>query len=179
MIRIMYAEFHALPARKKSYRQGQMLFQQGDAVASMFLVASGEARLERLQPSGGIVVLQRAKAGSFLAEASLFATLYHCSAIASTDMSARLISRKVVRLRFENDPAFAVLWAKHLAGEVRSARLHAEILSLRLVSSRIDAWIAQNGEPAGRGALRVMAQDIAASPEAVYREMARRRRKPV
>jgi CRP-like cAMP-binding protein len=51
-----------------------------------------------------------------------------------------------MRKLFENDPAFAAAWASHLAGEVRSARLRSEILALRTVAERLNAWIAANGE---------------------------------
>jgi CRP-like cAMP-binding protein len=152
-----------------------MLFQQGDAIQSMFLILSGEARLERLQASGGMAVLQRARAGSFLAEASLFSAHYHCSAVAATDVVAKLVPRRAMRQLFDIDRSFAAQWASHLASEVRQARLRAEILSLKRVSDRIDAWIAHHGLPDGHGALKALALEIAVTPEALYRVMARRR----
>lgn len=176
MIEIMSKHIQALPHTQRVFRKGQYLFHQGDAVVSMFLIETGEARLLRRQRDGNTLVLQRALPGSFLAEASLFTANYHCDATATTRISARLISRKAMRKLFGSDPAFAAAWASHLAGEVRSARLRAEILALKTVAERLSAWTAANGKFPPRGTWKTVAQEIGASPEALYREIAQRRR---
>ena len=175
MIKIMLKYILALPHTQQEFRKRQYLFHQGDAVVSMFLIESGEARLLRRQRDGGTLVLQRALPGSFLAEASLFTASYHCDATATTQISARLISRNVMRKLFESDPAFAAAWASHLAGEVRSARLRAEILALRTVAERLNAWATAKGEFPPKGTWKTVAQEIGTSPEALYREIAQRR----
>ena len=175
MIEIMLNHILALSLTQQVFRRGQYLFHQGDPVVSMFLIEAGEARLLRRQRDGGTIVLQRALPGSFLAEASLFTASYHCDATATTRISARLISRNSMRKLFESDPAFAAAWASHLAGEVRSARLRAEILALRTVAERLNAWTAANGEFPPKGTWKTVAQEIGISPESLYREIARQR----
>lgn len=175
MIKIMLNHVLALPHALQIFRRGQYLFHQGDPVVSMFLIEAGEARLLRRQRDGGAIVLQRALPGSFLAEASLFAARYHCDATATTKVSARLISRLAMRKLFENDSAFAAAWASHLADEVRSARLRAEILAFKTVAERLGAWIAAKGEFPPKGTWKTVAQEIGISPESLYREIARRR----
>jgi CRP-like cAMP-binding protein len=175
MIEIMLNYIQALPHKQQVFRKGQYLFHQGDAVVSMFLIESGEALLLRRQRNGGALVLQRALPGSFLAEASLFTASYHCDAMATTRLSARLISRNAMRKLFESDPAFAAAWAGHLADEVRRARLRAEILALKTVAERLDAWAAAQGEFPPKGTWKSVAQEIGTSPEALYREIAQRR----
>ena len=81
-----------------------------------------------------------------------------------------------MRKLFENDPAFATAWASYLADEVRGARLRAEVLALRTVAERLDAWAAAQGNLPPKGTWKTVAQEIGASPEALYREIARRRR---
>ena len=76
---------------------------------------------------------------------------------------------------FENDPAFAAAWATHLADEVRTARLRAEILAFKTVADRLGAWIAAKGEFPPKGTWKTVAQEIGISPESLYREIARRR----
>jgi CRP-like cAMP-binding protein len=176
MIEIMLKHILVMPHIQQVFRRGQYLFHQGDSVGSMFLIESGEARLLRRQPDGGAIVLQRAFQGSFLAEASLFTAHYHCDAIATTQVSARLISRNAMRKSFENDRAFATAWASYLADEVRGARLRAEVLALRTVAERLDAWAAAQGNLPPKGTWKTVAQEIGASPEALYREIALRRR---
>lgn len=175
MIEIMLKYIQALPHTQQVLRKGQYLFHQGDAVVSMFLIETGEARLLRRQRDGSTIVLQRALPGSFLAEASLFTASYHCDATATTRISARLISRNAMRKLFESDSAFAAAWASHLASEVRSARLRSEILALRTVAERLNAWIAAKGEFPPKGTWKSIAQEIGTSPEALYREIAQRR----
>ena len=77
---------------------------------------------------------------------------------------------------FESDPAFAAAWASHLAGEVRDARLRAEILALKTVAVRLSAWIAARGKFPPKGTWKTVAQEIGISSEALYREIAQRRR---
>jgi CRP/FNR family transcriptional regulator, dissimilatory nitrate respiration regulator len=175
MIEIMLGHVQTLPHTVRVFRKGQYLFHQGDAVVSMFLIVTGEARLLRRQRDGGAIVLQRALPGSFLAEASLFTASYHCDATATTRVSARLISRLAMRKLFESDPAFAAAWASHLADEIRGARLRAEILAFKTVAERFDAWIAAKGEFPPKGTWKSVAQEIGTSPESLYREIARRR----
>ena len=175
MIAIMSTMLDGLGGIEKRYGRGRFLFHQGDLISTMFLVIEGEARLERVQASGSVSILQRTRAGSVLAEASLFAHRYHCAAVAASAVTARLIPRIVMRKRFDTDPAFAAEWAMHLADEIRRARMRSEILSLKRVQDRVDAWIALNGEGCSKGSLRGMAQEIGVSPEALYREIAKRR----
>ena len=64
-----------------------------------------------------------------------------------------------------------------LAHEVQNARLRAETLALKSVAARLDAWIAWNGALPEKGKWTALAGEIAVSPEALYREIARRRSK--
>ncbi|GLS37942.1 hypothetical protein GCM10010869_35360 [Mesorhizobium tianshanense] len=76
----------------------------------------------------------------------------------------------------ENDRALASALLRHLAGEVHRTRARAEILSLKSVAARVSAWKACNGgvlPPKGRW--HHVASEIAVTPEAFYRELARRR----
>ena len=175
MITIMLTHIQNLPHNMRIFRKGQYLFHQGDPIVSMFLIESGEARLIRRQRNGGVVVLQRALAASCLAEASLFKLNYHCDAIAMTRVSARLVSKSAMRKLFERDREFAEAWAHRLADEVQNARLRAEILSYRTVAERFQAWVAATGRIPKKGTWKSVAQDIGTSPEALYREIARRR----
>lgn len=160
---------------KRSFRQDQYLFHRDDRVKSMFLIENGTAQLIRHHPNGTAVVLQPACPGSILAEASLFTPKYHCDAIVTSPVVASLFSRNAVQQLFYANQDFARAWATHLASEVRSARRHAEILTLQTVAERLDAWLADKGQLPERGNWKTIAQEIGTSPEALYREIARRR----
>ena len=70
--------------------------------------------------------------------------------------------------------AEVALTPMHLAREVQQARACAELLSLRTVRERLDGWRALHGELPARGRWIDVAQEIGVTPEALYRELARK-----
>lgn len=155
---------------------GAYLFHQGKKVESLFVVTAGEIQLVRHQTAGNALVLQRAFVGAVVAEASAFAETYHCDAVAGPDTSVRGISKPRFLELFRTDPNLAEAWAAQLAREVQTTRLRSEILALKTVADRLDAWLAWHGSLPPKGEWHQIARQIAVSPEALYREIARRRR---
>ncbi len=154
-----------------------MLFQRGDRVRWFYRVLGGEVHLLRRQPDGAAFILQRAGAGDVLAEASVSSRAYHCAAEAVTTSELMVWPIAQVRRMIENDRAAAAGYAQHLAANLRSARMRGEILSLRRVSDRLDAWLAwHDGQLPQKGQVARLAHDINVSAEALYREIARRRK---
>ena len=167
-----------LDSTERTFEAGACLFRLGDEVSVLHLVEDGEAHLVRHRADGGALVLQRAIANTVLAEASVFSVRYHCDGVAVSRTWTLAIARPAVRRLLAEDPGFAESWTVHLSRELHATRLRAEILSLRTVRERLDAWIGWNGEglPA-KGTWKTVANEIGTSPEALYRELARRRRK--
>ena len=56
--------------------------------------------------------------------------------------------------------------------------MRAEILALKTVAERLDAWIAWHEQRPAKGKWRHVAEEIGVSPEAFYRELAKRCSKP-
>jgi CRP-like cAMP-binding protein len=165
-----------LADKELSLEDGQRLFRAGAPVRNVYLVREGRVRLLRHQRDGAALVLQCATAGDLLAEASMFAACYHCDAIADAPSTVLRVPReRVEKLRVE-DPGWLSVLAQHLALEVQRARARAEILSLKRVHSRLDAWLDLNeGRLPERGEWVGLSLEIGVSPEALYRELARRR----
>lgn len=162
--------------RSRKLAQGALLFHQGDQVRSMFFVLAGSVELVRHSPEGKPVILQRAGRGATLAEASLFSDSYHCDAIATEMSEMAEVPRSSFLELITSDPEFASAWMEHLANQVQSARLRAEILTLKTVAQRLDAWLAfAGGVLPERGGRSRLAHQIGISPEALYREIARRK----
>jgi CRP-like cAMP-binding protein len=162
-------------APMKTIAQGAVLFRREDRVRSMFLVRSGMVALERPLTDGNALTLCVATAGMALAEASLFATTYHCDAIARMNAEIAIMPRAAFRSALREWPDAALSLIETHAKEVQSQRAHIEILRLRRVSDRLDAWLDLNGEPLTGEWIRV-ADYIGVSPPALYRELARRRK---
>ena len=156
--------------------EGEILFRLGDKILSIFLVASGAVRLVRYLPHGLSLTVQLAGEDSVLAEASLFADAYHCDAVAVSATRLFAVPRRCAEEAVMRDPAIARLWAKHLAAEVQRARAQVEIVSLKKVSERLDAWLAFRGDLPPKGHWHRLASEIGVTPEALYREIARRRK---
>ncbi|MHA7774778.1 Crp/Fnr family transcriptional regulator [Roseibium sp. M-1] len=169
--------FETNRGRNRRLNAGSYLFHQDSPVRSLFLVTMGEVQLIRHQEGGAALVLQRAGPGDILAEASVFASVYHCDAVARTDAFVRGISKSIFLMQFRRDPDLAETWAARLAREIQHTRLRSEILSLRTVAERLDAWLAWHGDLPPKGEWNQIAKQIAVSPEALYREMGVRREK--
>ena len=177
MIQIMFEHLEILPDSTRQLKRGQYLFHMGDRVTSVFVVQSGEVHLIRHHKSGGSATLQRAQPNAILGEASLFASNYHCDAIAQSDAAIQVFSKAKFLEHLQKSPAFAISLARYLAVEVRQQRQRAEILSLKSVSEKLDAWLASNGALPSRGTVKYVAIEIGVTPEALYREIATRNRR--
>lgn len=159
---------------EKTIDVGTFLFLQGDPVHVLHIVRTGTVHLVRHQPYGATAVLQRATEDKILAEASVYSDTYHCDGLAVSPARILLVPVVDVKRLLEADGCFANLWAAYLARELQATRKRAEIMSLKTVKARLDAWLAWNdgGLPA-KGAWKRLADDIGVSPEALYREIAK------
>lgn len=176
MLETLISQLQAIPNGKERHlAAGTFLFHQGDEVETLFLVLAGEIRLVRHQPDGGSITLQRAKAGGILAEASLYSRRYHCHAVAQQAARVYALPRQAVFAQLQAGGMFAQNWAAYLAREVQQARFRSELLSLKTVAARLDAWLnwCGGGLPS-KGEWKTLAEQLGVSPEALYREMARR-----
>jgi CRP-like cAMP-binding protein len=164
--------------RDHTLAAGEALFHAGDPVASMALVLAGRVQLLRPAASGAQVILQNAVPGAVVSEAAAYAAAYHCDARSPQGARVRLIARDTFRTRLRNDPALAEVWAESLARSVQAARLCAEVRSLRTVGARLDAWLGARAELPDKGGWADLAAELGVTPEALYRELARRRVTP-
>ncbi len=179
MIDIMSeAEFflEGLSGHECAFAAGEAVFHLGDAVQLVHAVRRGVVHLVRVHEDGTSLILQRAGPGSILAEASVYSTVYYCDARAETAAITWAVARDALRSRLVQNPDYAEAWGQRLAHDVQRARLQAEILSLKTVEDRLSSWIAWNGSLPGKGQWSNVAQEIGVSPEALYREIARRRK---
>lgn len=171
----LFDHLHARSTFTRSIPKDGFLFHRDDEVADLFVVMEGIMCLARFQIDGKMAVLQRAAAQTVLAEASVFSDQYHCDAVAIVPSKVSGIPVRSIRDLLANDAGFALAWAKHLSAELQDSRRRSEIAGLKTVSARLNAWIAWNGGDPGRGDWSSVAREIAVSPEALYRELAKRR----
>ncbi|MEO9895956.1 MAG: Crp/Fnr family transcriptional regulator [Paracoccaceae bacterium] len=164
--------FEDVPTRKIA--KDAAVFRQKDRVQFMFLVRSGAIVLERPMADGVRLILHTATAGMALAEASLFAETYHCDAVARSNAEVVSLPRAAFLDAIRRSPDVALSLIETHAKEVQTQRARIEILRLRRVADRLDAWLDFHGKPS-KGEWINVAEQIGVSPPALYRELARRR----
>ena len=154
---------------------GTFLFHRNDPVRSVFLVTAGKVVLQRPRIDGGMLVLQHATAGHVVAESSIFSDIYHCDARVTQNATCHVLRKMDFLHLLSADAEFATLWMTWLAGQIQTARLRAEILAQKTVAARLNGWLDwHDGSLPPRGEWKRLAAEIAVTPEALYRELARR-----
>jgi CRP-like cAMP-binding protein len=152
------------------------LFHTGDPCQDMFLVVDGRIDLIRHSAGGARLRLHVAGAGQVVAEASAYSDRYHCDGEARVASHCRVLSKTRFLSRLDSAPALGRAWAAMLADGLQRARLQSEIRTMRTVSERLDIWLQNGGFIPPKGALQDLAETLGVSREAMYREMACRRR---
>lgn len=151
------------------------LFFRGDVVEFLFVLQTGQIALTRHMVDGNRLILSRAVGPCILAEASIYSKHYHCDAVALCDCQLRKVVKDDFILLLASSPELANSWSAHLAQTLQAARQQSEIMRLKKVCDRVDAWIALNaGKLPPKGQWKVLAEQIGVSEAALYRELATR-----
>ncbi|MEO0916629.1 MAG: Crp/Fnr family transcriptional regulator [Pseudomonadota bacterium] len=169
--------FEGAPVR--TLDEGETLFRRGDRVVSSFLVRQGKISLRRAMQDGGLLTLHTANEAELVAEASLFADRYHCDAVAEAPATVSLIPKTQLMghlVGSETSDRLSVKAFERTARELQNLRTRIEIMRLRKVADRLDAYLELYGSPELGGWVHV-ADWIGVSPPALYRELAERRTK--
>jgi CRP-like cAMP-binding protein len=97
-------------SRMRKCARGETLFHRGDPMRSVFFVYSGEVRMLRAGPAGEDVLLHRAHAGEYFAEAALDCPTYLCDAMAFQNSTLAVIPKAQLAALIKNDRDFAMQW---------------------------------------------------------------------
>jgi CRP-like cAMP-binding protein len=163
-----------LPLKLHTLTDDEILFAAGQKPTRLFLVADGCVRLLRPLRTGASAVMQRARAGDWLAESSLFSDRYHCDALAQGAARIISVSKRELLAAFETEPQRWMMFSIMLADHLRRLRGMHEIVRVRSARDRVLQWLwlEAKGKPA---TLRLdqtwtqVADEIALTREAVYR----------
>lgn len=162
---------------ERTLKAGQVLFRAGQRTIGFYEVTAGKVRLVRVDRAGRETVLYVAEAGDTLAEASLFASSYHCDAIATTKATVRLYRKGPILTEFEHNPKAARAFMAMLAAQVMNLRTRLEQRNIRSARDRVRHFIALNVGADGRsvkvaGTLKDLAAELGLAHEALYRTLA-------
>ena len=160
--------------REATAAKGTRLFTEGKAPTWMFYVTHGEIALIRNGVDGETAYLQRQRLG-FVAEASLLSDRYHCNADALVNSSLIKVPIPALKDWLGKDAQFSLRWIKMLSAEVRRIRMQNERLALPTIRARILHLLNTGNQGTVfqvQGSLKLMAQELAVSHEALYRGLA-------
>lgn len=156
---------------------GETLFAAGDETRGFFAVGEGRVRLVRFGADGRETALFTAGPGDRFAEASLFATHYHCDAIAVGDAVVACYPKAACLARLGDDASARLDLTADLARQVMTLRARLTLRDIRSARERVIAFLVAEAGDDGRtvafdGSQRDIAIAIGLTPEAFYRTLA-------
>lgn len=148
---------------------GDFLFHQGTPAHAMFYLLEGKVRLVRHTENGQKVTLFRAISGDLLAEASLFASDYHCDCTADQDSILVRLSKAACQKALAENLEFSIQYIERLSKQVQFYRRRIELMSIKPAKERVwaaccDGWLVDN--------ISEFAATVDLTPEATYRALA-------
>jgi CRP-like cAMP-binding protein len=164
-------------SRVRELDAGEMLFRQGDKALAIFEIERGGLRLIRHTAASHPVVLHTARSGELFAEAALFASAYHCDAVAAAASRVRVYPKRDLLAAFRSDPALGERFMAVLARQIHTLRARLEERNIRSARERVLHHLALAAGPDGRtmpleGTLMDLAAEIGLTHEALYRTLA-------
>jgi CRP/FNR family transcriptional regulator, cyclic AMP receptor protein len=145
-------EMRSLAARviKKGFRQGTLLFGEGDPCSGLFLVASGKIRIFKMSPNGREQVLAVEGPGSSFAELPVFdGGNYPASASVLEDAVVLFISRQDFQNFCREHPDVALKVIAVVGARLRRLVGIIEDLSFTTVRQRLISLILRAAEASG------------------------------
>jgi len=145
-------EMHALCLRvsNRHFGRGELLFNEGDACAGLFLVASGRVRIFKMSAAGREQVLAMEGPGSSFAELPVFdGGNYPASASAVEDTEVLFISRKDFQNFCREHPEVALKALAVVGSRLRRLIGIIEDLSFTTVRYRLIALILRLTQASG------------------------------
>lgn len=165
-----------LRPRQRVLPAGTTLFRQGDRTVGIFVLLRGALRLQRVTPDGAAVTLHQVRPGEMFAEASLFASHYHCYAIADGDSVAGLYPKRLLATQLRGDPEALWRFTAELAHRLQGLRQRYELKQIRSAPQRVLQFLRLRCDVDGRfyiqGALKDIAAELGLTHEALYRALA-------
>ena len=128
-------------SRRLRLESGEILFHQGSKATAVYRVETGRIRLVRHLEDGTSVALHVARTGETFAEASMFATTYHCDAVADVATEVIAVPKAKIATILATDAQSALALVQHLALQVRDLRARLEMRNVRSASARVLAWL--------------------------------------
>ena len=157
------------------FAKGDTIFKQKDNVTNIFHIQSGRIQLIRNTIDGTPIILHTGQQGETIAEASLFSSHHHCSAVATLASEIHAVNKQALLQYLEDKPEKMKNLLALFAGQVRDLRAINEIKNIRSANERILTFIRNNTndnkEIILESSLKDIAYKIGLAHETFYREL--------
>jgi CRP-like cAMP-binding protein len=154
----------------------ETLFRQGNKASAIFEVEKGRLLLIRSTIDSHPVVLHTARKGELFAEAALFASAYHCDAVAAIASRVRVYPKRALLALFRSDPAISERFMALLAHQIHALRTRLEERNIRSARERVLHHLVLAAGKDRRmqmdGTLMELAAELGLTHEVLYRTLA-------
>ena len=162
----------ASAVRRIALDKGEALFREGQKVAGIFFVVSGEVKAVRHMPKSSEAVMMRARNGEFFAESAVAAPRYTCDGIAVKPSQLLFLPADALDAALA-DAGFAKAFFLANAANARRQCSRYERVRLRSARERVLHLLACESGPDGvfdwPAPLTELAVELALEPETLYR----------
>lgn len=129
-------------ARPRSYRKGELIFQQGDEGSGFFIVQSGRIKVFKLSANGREQILHIFGIGDHFAEVPAFdGKCFPASAAALESTEVLFFPRQFFLELLEQNPTLAINMLRSFARHLRRFSHLVDDLSLREIPGRLAAYL--------------------------------------
>lgn len=165
---------HLKAEENKRLARSEILFRAGESVSKLYFLQKGEIRLSRPLSHGDYLTIHRILPGSMVAEASLFASHYHCDAVADSDSTLLCYNRERLKKELLSDPDLSASLCTYLAGEIQTLRTKLELAHIKSADERVLTWIRLNASSSVvviDRQLKDIASELGLAHETFYRSL--------
>jgi len=157
-------------------KKGDVLFYPKDNVRYMYVVKQGEVKMIRHTRNGDLAILQLAKTGDLLAEASLFSEKYHCMAVVESERVELLLFERIALLHALKMDSKSMLELLSLfSQQIRQQRTMLELHRIRSARQRIYTYfqlhVDKNHQITMSCSYKDLAYQLGLTHEALYRSL--------
>jgi CRP-like cAMP-binding protein len=153
--------------------RGEALFRNGEPVAHVYYIRTGEVLALRYMPDGSEAVMQRGRSGEYFAQSAVLVPRYTCDARATGPTEVARLPVDELHLALDNDAAFVRAYLGQLAADLRRQCSRVERLRLKRAGDRVLHYLMCEGSRLPEGVvLQDWARELGLEPETLYRTLA-------
>jgi CRP-like cAMP-binding protein len=128
----------AASAIRKVYREGEVIFSQGEKADQMFLIKAGRVKLSKLTREGGEIILDLRKGGDFIGENILHEEIdYPLSATCLADTLTCGFTKKIFEKLVLDYPSIGLQVIKNLSKRMAVLSDRVESIALTTIAEKL------------------------------------------